>query len=78
MADDPVIALARKRRGEVRHTREVHTETIPPQVAEALLQMAEKMNDMAMKLIEMENRIAQVEAPLSALAAEAKRRMEAA
>jgi hypothetical protein len=65
----------RSRSREVRHTREVRSETIPPQVAEALLQMAEKLNGLTMELIDAKNRLEQVEAVHRVLGEEARKRV---
>ena len=63
------------------HTREVRAETrveLPEGAIDALKAMAAKMQEMDQRNRELEQRLAQVEAPLRALAEEAKRRMEAA
>lgn len=57
--------------------RETRVE-LPEAAIDALKAMAAKMQEMDARNRELEQRLAQVEAPLRALAEEAKRRMEAA
>lgn len=57
--------------------RETRVE-LPEAAIDALKAMAGKMQEMDARNRELEQRLAQVEAPLRALAEEAKRRMEAA
>lgn len=63
------------------HTREVRAETrveLPEAAIDALKAMAAKMQEMEHEAHKLKQRLEQVEAPLRALAEEAKRRMEAA
>jgi uncharacterized protein YpuA (DUF1002 family) len=63
------------------HTHEVRAETrveLPEAAIDALKAMAVKMQEMERDAEQLKQRLAQVEAPLRALAEEAKRRMEAA
>jgi hypothetical protein len=57
--------------------RETRVE-LPEAAIDALKAMAAKMQEMERDAAELKQRLAQVEAPLRALAEEAKRRMEAA
>jgi uncharacterized protein YpuA (DUF1002 family) len=80
MALDAVAELAKRKTAET-HTREVRAETrveIPEAAIDALKAMAAKMQEMERDAEQLKQRLAQVEAPLRALAEEAKRRMEAA
>lgn len=80
MALDAVAELARRKRAAT-HTREVRAETrveLPDAAIDALRAMAAKMQEMEREADELKQRLEQVEAPLRALAEEAKRRMEAA
>lgn len=80
MAIDAVAELARRKKAGT-HTREVRAETrveLPEAAIDALKAMAVKMQEIDARNRELEQRLAQVEAPLRALAEEAKRRMEAA
>lgn len=78
MALDAVAELARRKKAGVeRVERETRVE-LPEAAIDALKAMATQMQLMEARNRELEQRLAQVEAPLRALAEEAKRRMEAA
>jgi phage-related minor tail protein len=80
MALDAVAELARRKKAGT-HVERVERETrveLPEAAIDALKAMAAKMQEMDARNRELEQRLAQVEAPLRALAEEAKRRMDAA
>jgi uncharacterized protein YpuA (DUF1002 family) len=67
----------RLKKASTRVERETRVE-LPEAAIDALKAMAAKMQEMEREANELKQRLEQVEAPLRALAEEAKRRMEAA
>lgn len=65
----------RAKSGEVRHTREVRSETLSKEVQELLLQMATDLNLLKIKVHELEARVDPIELGIRAVAAEAAKRV---
>lgn len=59
MAIDPVIELARRKKGATieRHTKEVTRQELPPEVQELLLEMADTIRKHETKIFELEKTV---------------------
>lgn len=68
MAIDPVIELARRKKGGVvRHTREVHSEALSQEIRDFLQELANQVTTQNVRMVELIERLAAAEAMVAQL-----------